>query len=134
MTGKQLIVLALLISGIYIYFSFKQISQELSTSNIQTAPIEILNIEEKSDTKIVTEIIKTVKQVETIEPIKVPISVEEKIIEVHEVVQETPIEQEIIKVEEKEIETPIETQSTYSLESEIEDALKGITTSQAIDK
>ena len=127
MTGKQLIVLALLISGIYIYFSFKQISQELSTSNIQTAPIKILNLEEKND-------IRTVKQIETIEATKVPASIEEKIIEVHEVIQKTPRKQENIKVEEKVIESPKEIQNTYSLESEIENALKGITTSQAIEK
>jgi len=132
MTGKQLIVLGLLICGIYIYFSFKQISQELSTVNTQNTLIKILNSEEKNN-------IQT--PIETAESTKIPMSIniEEKIIKVIKVVKETPIQQESIKkenskVEEEVIETLIKTQSTNSLESEIETALKGISTSKSIDK
>jgi len=58
MNGKQLIVLGLLVSGSYIYFSFKNISKELSKENNQTTPIQILNIEkeEKNNTKTIEKV------------------------------------------------------------------------------
>jgi len=60
MNGKQLIVLGLLVSGSYIYFSFKNISKELSKENNQTTPMQILNIEkeEKNNTKTVQKVIE----------------------------------------------------------------------------
>jgi len=61
MNGKQLIALGLLVSGGYIYFSFKNISKELSKENNQTTPIQILHIEkeEKNNTKIIQKVIES---------------------------------------------------------------------------
>jgi len=66
MNGKQLIVLGLLVSGSYIYFSFKNISKELSKENNQTTPMQILNIEkeEKNSTKIVQKVIENAYTIE----------------------------------------------------------------------
>jgi len=132
MTGKQLIVLALLISANYIYFSFKHISQELSNDNHSNTPL--LNSDEKSNTttEILKQITVQVKELET-----PSVNIEKKVIEVIEAVQatkKTPTQVKKVPVEKPIIKQPIEKKLSNNLESEIEAALKGISTSQSIDK
>jgi hypothetical protein len=136
MTGKQLIVLGLLLSGTYIYVSYQHISRELSKEYNISTPIAIVNIKEKSNTKITTETIEEINsKVETVTP--PPINIEKKVIEVIEVIQAkkiVPLKEEESHTEEQIIEKLIEKKPKDNLESEIEAALKGISTSQAIGK
>ena len=132
MTGKQLIILALLISANYIYFSFQHINQELLNDKHNNAPISNLN--ENNNLKTTTKILNQIDAKEIIVP---HINIEEKVIEVIEAVQSEKIvsqQPKEIPVQKQVVSQPIEKKINNNLESEIEAALKEISTSQSIDK
>ena len=136
MTGKQLIVLALLLSSAYIYFSFQYINREFTKKYNTTIPPAVLHIEEENRTKTTTEIVKEIKNEIEI-PSSPPINIEKKVIEVIEVIQakkSIPITENKQHTEQQIIKKLIEKKPKDKLESEIEDALEGILTSQTIDK